>query len=83
MISVYNRVKSRINVIVPQINLHASHVDGVARGGKQMSPLLLPPPFLAADAGVPGAQAPREEMADPLLLTPPCTVVTGILYLGD
>ena len=27
--------------------------------------------------------APREEMADPLLLTPPCTVVTGILYLGD
>ena len=57
-------------------------VDGVARGGRQMSPLLLPVP-LAADAGVPGAQAPREEMADPLLLTPPCTVVTGILYLGD
>lgn len=57
-------------------------VDGVARGGRQMSPLLLPVP-LAADAGVPGAQAPREEMADPLLLTPPGTVVTGILYLGD
>ena len=35
-------------------------VDGVARGGRQMSPLLLPVP-LAADAGVPGAQAPREE----------------------
>ena len=42
-------------------------VDGVARGGRQMSPLLLPPVPLAADAGVPGAQAPREEMADPLL----------------
>ena len=42
-------------------------VDGVARGGRQMSPLLLPPVPLAADASVPGAQAHREEKADPLL----------------